>query len=173
MVNISWGLLFLIAFYFSHFIILMPSNVVDNVWLFFLWAEIRAANSLIFQRYFYSDWPCMITCLWLVSPCVDPPRFTALTLAARCCALAPAADIDRDLRPAPWLRQSSCTSLLLSIDRADRRTGGHRTVTSILQGLNKLWNFEARACIGLQKNLDFSNKNVRLVIRTPFQKLRY
>jgi len=30
------------------------------------------------------------------------------------------------------------------------------------QGLIKLWNFEARACIGLQKNLDFINKNVRL-----------
>ena len=30
------------------------------------------------------------------------------------------------------------------------------------QGLKKLWNFEARACIGLQKNLDFINKNVRL-----------
>jgi len=27
--------------------------------------------------------------------------------------------------------------------------------------------------IGLQENLDFINKNVRLVIRTPFQKLRY
>jgi len=40
-------------------------------------------------------------------------------------------------------------------------------------GLKKLWNFEARACIGLQKILDFINKNVRLVIRTPFQKLRY
>jgi len=40
-------------------------------------------------------------------------------------------------------------------------------------GPKKLWNFEARACIGLQKNLDFINKNVRLVIRTPFQKLRY
>ena len=26
----------------------------------------------------------------------------------------------------------------------------------------KLWNFEARAYIGLQKNLDFINKNVRL-----------
>ena len=41
------------------------------------------------------------------------------------------------------------------------------------QGLKKLWNFEARACIGLQRNLDFINKNVRLVIRAPFQKLRY
>ena len=41
------------------------------------------------------------------------------------------------------------------------------------QGLKKLWNFEARACIALQKNLDFINKNARLVIRTPFQKLRY
>jgi len=30
------------------------------------------------------------------------------------------------------------------------------------QSLKKLWNFEARACIGLQKNLDFINKNVRL-----------
>ena len=40
-------------------------------------------------------------------------------------------------------------------------------------GPKKLWNFEARACIGLQKNLDFINKNVRLVILTPFQKLRY
>ena len=30
------------------------------------------------------------------------------------------------------------------------------------QGLKKLWNFEARACIGVQKNLDFINKNVRL-----------
>jgi len=30
------------------------------------------------------------------------------------------------------------------------------------QGLKKLWNFEARACIGQQKNLDFINKNVRL-----------
>ena len=29
-------------------------------------------------------------------------------------------------------------------------------------GPKKLWNFEARACIGLQKNLDFINKNVRL-----------
>jgi len=26
----------------------------------------------------------------------------------------------------------------------------------------KLWNFEARAYIGLPKNLDFINKNVRL-----------
>ena len=25
------------------------------------------------------------------------------------------------------------------------------------QGLKKLWNFEARACIGLQKNFDFIN----------------
>ena len=41
------------------------------------------------------------------------------------------------------------------------------------QGLKILRNFEARACIGLQKNLDFINKNVRLVIRTPFPKLRY
>ena len=40
-------------------------------------------------------------------------------------------------------------------------------------GPKKLWNFEARACIGLQKNLDFINKNVRLVIQTAFQKLRY
>ena len=40
-------------------------------------------------------------------------------------------------------------------------------------GPKKLWNFEARARIGLQRNLDFINKNVRLVIRTPFQKLRY
>jgi len=30
------------------------------------------------------------------------------------------------------------------------------------QGLKKLWNFEARACISLQKNLDFINKNVTL-----------
>jgi len=30
------------------------------------------------------------------------------------------------------------------------------------QGLKNLRNFEARACIGLQKNLDFINKNVRL-----------
>jgi len=29
-------------------------------------------------------------------------------------------------------------------------------------GPKKLWNFEARACVGLQKNLDFINKNVRL-----------
>jgi len=43
----------------------------------------------------------------------------------------------------------------------------------LYQGLKKLWNFEARACIGLQKNLDFINKNVTLVIRTPFQKLRF
>jgi len=41
------------------------------------------------------------------------------------------------------------------------------------QGLKKLWNFEARARIGLQRNLDFINKNVRLVIRTHFQKLKY
>jgi len=34
--------------------------------------------------------------------------------------------------------------------------------TELLQGLKKLWNLEARACIGLQKNLDFINKNVRL-----------
>ena len=40
-------------------------------------------------------------------------------------------------------------------------------------GPKKLWNFEARACTGLQKNLDFINKNVRLVTRTPFQNLRY
>jgi len=43
----------------------------------------------------------------------------------------------------------------------------------VVAGPKKLWNFEARACIGLQKNLDFINKNVRFVIRTPFQKLRY
>jgi len=29
-------------------------------------------------------------------------------------------------------------------------------------GPKKFWNFEARACIGLQKNLDFINKNLRL-----------
>ena len=29
-------------------------------------------------------------------------------------------------------------------------------------GPKKLWNFDARACIGLQKNLDFINKNVTL-----------
>ena len=39
-------------------------------------------------------------------------------------------------------------------------------------GPKKLWNLEARACTGLQKNLDFINKNVKLVIRAPFQKLR-
>ena len=48
-----------------------------------------------------------------------------------------------------------------------------RAKTRPLPGPKKLWNFEARACIGRQKNLDFINKNVRLVIRTPFQKLRY
>jgi len=32
----------------------------------------------------------------------------------------------------------------------------------VQQSLKKLWIFEARACIGLQKNLDFINKNVRL-----------
>jgi len=31
-----------------------------------------------------------------------------------------------------------------------------------IHGLKNLRNFEARACIGLQKNLDFINKNVRL-----------
>ena len=36
-------------------------------------------------------------------------------------------------------------------------------------GPKKLWNFEARACIGLHKNLDFIIKNVRLVIRTPLR----
>jgi len=45
--------------------------------------------------------------------------------------------------------------------------------SGVSHGLKKLLNFEARACIGLQKNLDFVNKNVTLVIRTPLQKLRY
>ena len=49
----------------------------------------------------------------------------------------------------------------------------HRIRRDSIQGLKKLGYFEARACIRLQRNLDFSNNNVRLVIRTPFQKLRY
>ena len=47
-----------------------------------------------------------------------------MTLPARCCALAPAADIDRRLLRAPGLRQSSGLSLKLSIDGTDRRTDG-------------------------------------------------
>ena len=35
--------------------------------------------------------------------CVDPPRITALTLPARCCAVAPVADMDRrDRRTDGW-----------------------------------------------------------------------
>ena len=37
-----------------------------------------------------------------------------------------------------------------------------RRSTGYYSGPKKLWNFEARACIGQQKNLDFINKNVRL-----------
>jgi len=44
------------------------------------------------------------------------------------------------------------TTLLLLGDRTFARP----------QGLKNLRNFEARACIGVQKNLDFINKNVRL-----------
>jgi len=40
--------------------------------------------------------------------CVDPPRIAALTLPARCSALAPAVDIARYLAPAPWLWQTCC-----------------------------------------------------------------
>ena len=40
----------------------------------------------------------------------------------------------------------------------------HRTLYPwAYPGPKKLWNFEARAWIGLQKNLDFSNKNVRFL----------
>ena len=81
-----------------------------------------------------------------------------------------------------WLNVPVTTCQLLqayyiqTVDASARGSGRvvrRRRHNSKAQGLNKLWNFEARACIGPQKNLDFINKNVRLVIRTPFQKLRY
>jgi len=74
---------------------------------------------------------------------VDPPRITALTLAAAL-ALAPAPS-NRYLLPAPRLQtaadidrsiagkqQTSSMSLALSIDGTDRRTDGKPTVTKKL-----------------------------------------
>jgi len=52
--------------------------------------------------------------------CIDPPRITSLTLPAA--ELATAADSDRCLPAAPRLRQTSCMSLLLTVDGTDRRT---------------------------------------------------
>jgi len=60
------------------------------------------------------------------------PRTSALnmTLPARCCAAAQAANIDRYLPTASGLQQTSRTSLLLSIDGTDGQTdtdrSGHR-----------------------------------------------
>ena len=59
--------------------------------------------------------------------------------AARCFTLAPTAAIDRYLPPTPGLRQSSYTSLLLSIDGTDRQTDGrtHRRSALEASGANK------------------------------------
>jgi len=57
-----------------------------------------------------------------------------MTLATRCCTLAPAADIYRHLPPAPGLQQTSFTSLLLSTDGTDftDRRSPDRYVASIM-----------------------------------------
>ena len=60
--------------------------------------------------------------------CVEP-RTSALNMTLPAVELWPVADILRYLLPAHELQQTSCTSLLLSIDGTHRQTDGHRAVT--------------------------------------------
>jgi len=90
---------------------------------------------------------------WLMSEDRDAGRVR--------CQSAPIVRLIRASGRVRFISVNESTSCAV-VDAMEARHAGASLARVVQARPKKLWNFEARACIGLQKNLDFINKNVRL-----------